>query len=113
MQPNEFAVTDKLFEAFRTYAASDKDDGLTAANVSSESDYARMRLREELATANYSTEAGVQVLLEADPQVLKAIDVMPQAGNLVAMPNERPHRDNEIGTSPDGERRVRLEHSEI
>ena len=38
-----------------------------------------MRLREELATANYSTEAGVQVLLETDPQVLKAIETMPQA----------------------------------
>ena len=38
-----------------------------------------MRIREELATANHSNEAGVQVLLENDPQVLKAIEVMPEA----------------------------------
>jgi hypothetical protein len=57
---------------------------LTAENVSSQSDYAKSRLRQELATANYSTEAGVQVLLESDPQVLKAIEVMPKAANLVA-----------------------------
>jgi hypothetical protein len=33
----------------------------------------------ELATANYSNEAGVQVLLENDPQVTKAVAAMPEA----------------------------------
>jgi hypothetical protein len=42
-------------------------------------DFAKTRLREELATANNSNEAGIQVLLEADPQVLKAIDSVAQA----------------------------------
>jgi len=82
VQTNEFAVTDRLLEAFRSFASSDKDNGLTAQNIALENDFARMRLREELATANYSNEAGVQVLLEADPQVLKAIEVMPQAVNV-------------------------------
>lgn len=84
IQPNEFAAGDKVFEAFRAFTLADKVNGLTAENISSEAEYARMRLREELATANYSTEAGVQVLLETDPQILKAIDSMPQANNLVA-----------------------------
>lgn len=83
LQPNEFGVSDKLFEAFRSFAAADTKSGLTAENVNSFADWARMRLRDEIATANYSNEAGVQVLLEADPQVLKAIEVMPQAGQLV------------------------------
>ncbi|MBK8464659.1 MAG: S41 family peptidase [Chloracidobacterium sp.] len=82
--PNEFLITDKLFEAFRSFSAADKANGLSAQNITSQLDYARTRLREEIATANYSNEAGVQVLLETDPQVLKAIEVMPQAGNLVA-----------------------------
>jgi hypothetical protein len=38
-----------------------------------------MRLREELVTATYSNEAGVQVLLEADPQLAKAVESMPEA----------------------------------
>ncbi|MEO7540095.1 MAG: S41 family peptidase, partial [Pyrinomonadaceae bacterium] len=84
LQPNEFNINDKIFEAFRTFAAADAKNGLTAANITSQSDYARTRLREELATAHYSTEAGIQVLLEADPQILKAMDVMPQASQLVA-----------------------------
>ncbi len=85
VQPQEFAVTDKLFDVFRTFAAADSTNGLTAQNVSSQSDHARMRLRQELATANYSTEAGVQVLLETDPQILKAIETMPQASSLITM----------------------------
>ncbi len=81
----EFAVGDKLFDAFRNFAASDAANGLTAANIASQADYAKTRLREELATANYSNEAGVQVLLETDPQVLKAIEVMPQATEVAAL----------------------------
>jgi carboxyl-terminal processing protease len=84
LQPGEFDVNDRLFEAFRLYAASDPDNGLTIANIDAQAEYAKRRLREELATANYSTEAGIQVLLEADPQVLKAIESMPQAQGLVA-----------------------------
>lgn len=85
VMPSEFVITDKMFEAFRAFTAADSANGLSAQNVSSQSDYAKMRLREEIATANYSNEAGVQVLLENDPQILKAIEVMPQAGNLVAL----------------------------
>jgi carboxyl-terminal processing protease len=84
VMPTEFTITEKLFEAFRNFSAADKTNGLSAENISSQADYAKMRLREELATANYSNEAGVQVLLENDPQILKAIEVMPKAGNLVA-----------------------------
>ncbi|MEP6787600.1 MAG: S41 family peptidase [Acidobacteriota bacterium] len=84
LQPGEFAVSEKVYEAFRNFASSDKENGLTSENIASQSDYARRRLREEMATANYSTEAGVQVLLESDPQLLKAIDSMPQASDLVA-----------------------------
>jgi hypothetical protein len=52
---------------------------LTVENINNQADYARTRIRQELATANYSNEAGAQVLLETDPQVVKAIEVMPQA----------------------------------
>lgn len=84
LQPNEFNITDKLFDAFRSFTVSEKANGLTAENITAQADHARMRLREELATANYSSEAGIQVLLESDPQILKAIDSMPKAGELVA-----------------------------
>lgn len=92
LQPNEFSVNDRLFEAFRTFSVAEPKNGLTAENINSMADYARTRLREEIATANYSTEAGVQVLLETDPQILKAIEVMPQASGLLAKNNIDPFK---------------------
>ncbi|MBV9240808.1 MAG: S41 family peptidase, partial [Acidobacteria bacterium] len=84
LQPGEFAVSDKLFDAFKSFAAADPKDGLTAENINSQADYAKTRLRQEIATATDSQEAGVQALLETDPQVLKALEVIPQASGLVA-----------------------------
>ncbi len=80
----ELQISDKLFEAFKNFAVSEKENGLTAENVNSQAEYARTRLRQELATANYSNEAGAQVLIEVDPQILKAIESMPEATKLAA-----------------------------
>lgn len=82
LAPNEFQVTDRMLDAFRSFAASDKVYGLTSENIGAQLEYARTRIREELATAHYSTEAGVQVLLEVDPQIAKAIESMPEAAKL-------------------------------
>jgi carboxyl-terminal processing protease len=84
IEPGDLAVNDKLFEAFRNYTIAEKANGLTAENINSQIDYAKSRLREELATANYSTEAGSQVLLEVDPQLMKAVEAMTEARKLVA-----------------------------
>jgi len=92
LQPNEFAVSDKLFAAFKDFAVVDPKNGLTADNVDSQADYAKTRLREEIATATYSSEAGVQALLEIDPQVQKAIEAIPQASGLVAKADMDPFR---------------------
>lgn len=84
IDPNDLQINDKLFEAYRSYAVANKDLALTTEAINSQIDYAKMRIREELATANYSNEAGAQVLLEKDPQVLKAIESMPEAQKLIA-----------------------------
>ena len=76
---NDLQISDKLYEAFKNFATADAKSGLTAENIDSQADYAKTRIRLELATANYSNEAGVQVLLETDPQVAKALEVMPDA----------------------------------
>jgi len=83
VQPNEFQIDNKLLDTFRAFVVKDKLSGLTAENINSQIDYAKSRLRDEIATANNSTEAGQQVLLETDPQVLKAIDAIPEAKKLL------------------------------
>lgn len=82
LAPTDFVVSDRLFETFRNFAIADNLLGLSAENVDSQLAYAKMRIREELATANYSSEAGSQVLLEGDPQVIKAIESLPEAARL-------------------------------
>ncbi len=84
VRPGDFAVSDKLFDAFIKFALADKESQLNEASVDEIAAYARSRIREELATANYSSEAGFQVLMENDPQVAKAIESMPEASKLVA-----------------------------
>ena len=80
---NTLLVNDKLFEAFRNYTVNDKASGLTAEHLNGQVDFAKTRIREELATANHSNEAGIQVLLEVDPQILKAVEVMPEARRML------------------------------
>ena len=76
---SDLLVNEKLVDAFRNFTIKDPKSGLTVENINSQLDYAKTRLRMELATANYSNEAGVQVLLENDPQVTKAVAAMPEA----------------------------------
>jgi carboxyl-terminal processing protease len=83
VEPTDLQINDKLLEAFRAFVAREKENGLSAENVNSQIDYVKSRIRQELATANYSDEAGRQVLLENDPQILKAIEVIPEARKLL------------------------------
>ncbi|HTK38918.1 MAG TPA: S41 family peptidase [Pyrinomonadaceae bacterium] len=79
IQPTDLTVGDRLYEAFKNWVVANKDNGLTAENLAGQTDYSKMRLREEMVTATYSNEAGVQVLLESDPQLSKAVESMPEA----------------------------------
>jgi carboxyl-terminal processing protease len=79
---DDLNVTEELYRRFIGFVSSDPKLGLTAANIESQSKYAKARIREQMATAKYSGEAGFQVLLENDPQVLKAIDAIPEAQKL-------------------------------
>lgn len=80
---SKIVVSDELFAAFKKFVAADKRSGLSLSDVDGEAEWVRIRLREEIATALFSTEAGQQVLLEADPQVLKAVEAMGEAKKLV------------------------------
>ena len=82
LQPTDYEINDRILEAFREFVVRDKESGLSTENLDTQLDFARMRLRDELVTAAYSTELGQQVLLQQDPQVLKAIDVLPEAKKL-------------------------------
>ncbi|HEX8069092.1 MAG TPA: S41 family peptidase [Pyrinomonadaceae bacterium] len=82
-RPTDYPVTDRVFEAFQAYVQRHPDLGLTAAQVKAEADYARIRLREEVLTAAFGTEAGARALLDSDPQLLRALEAFADARHLV------------------------------
>jgi len=78
----DLKISDALFESYISYTVGDKKNGLTRANIETHAGYVKSKLREQIATAKYSSEVGIQVLLENDPQVLKAVDAVPEARKL-------------------------------
>ncbi len=83
VKPNEFEVSDDLLSKYTAFTIADQENGLTAANIKDQSGYAKARIRELIASAKNSSEAGQQVFLESDPQILKAIEALPDAAKLI------------------------------
>jgi carboxyl-terminal processing protease len=75
----DLPVNERVFEAFRDFARRDPESGLTAAQLDAEADYARLRLRDDLITAAYGGDASGRFLLESDPQLLRALELLPEA----------------------------------
>ncbi|HEY0404223.1 MAG TPA: S41 family peptidase [Pyrinomonadaceae bacterium] len=78
----EYPVTDKVMEAFVSFIKRDATQGLQPAQVEGETDFARLRLREEIITAAFNSDAGTRVLLDSDPQTLRALEALPDAKRL-------------------------------
>jgi carboxyl-terminal processing protease len=78
----QLPVTERLVTRFREYVRERQDDNLTPVQADADPDYVRLRLGEEIATAAEGSEAATRVLLEHDPQLLRALEAMPQAKQL-------------------------------
>lgn len=78
-RPNELAVTDAVIAAFRDFARRDTQSGLTLSQIDAELEFVRLRLREELVTAAYGGDAAGRFLLESDPQLARAIELLDEA----------------------------------
>jgi carboxyl-terminal processing protease len=78
----DFPVSDRVVEAFKEFVRTDALSGLTIAQLDEELEFVKLRLREEIITAAFSNDAGARVLLDSDPQVLRAIEALPDAKRL-------------------------------
>ncbi len=82
---SEFPINERVLEAFRTFVRNDAESQLTANHLEEDLDFVKLRLREEIVTAAFSNDAGVRVLLDSDPQVLRALEALPDAKRLAEM----------------------------
>lgn len=81
-RPADFPITDRVLEAFRNFARKEPPQGLQATQIDSDLEFVKLRLREEIITAAFGSDAGQRVLLESDPQILRGFEVLPDAKRL-------------------------------
>jgi len=78
----DYPINERVVEAFRSFIRTDTESHLTSPQLDEQMDFVRLRLREEIVTAAYSNDAGARVLLDSDPQVLRALEALPDARKL-------------------------------
>jgi carboxyl-terminal processing protease len=88
----DYPINERVIEAFRSFVRTDTLSQLTTAQLDEEIEFVKLRLREEIVTAAYSNDAGARVLLDSDPQVLRAIEALPDAKRLAESAREEPSR---------------------
>ena len=81
----DYPINERVMEAFRNFVRTDVESQLTLANLDADTEFVRLRLREEIVTAAFSNDAGSRVLLDSDPQVLRALEALPDAKRLAEM----------------------------
>ncbi|MDQ5847261.1 MAG: S41 family peptidase [Acidobacteriota bacterium] len=81
----DYPINDRVMEAFRNFVRTDVESQLTLAQLDEDVDFVKLRLREEIVTAAFSNDAGARVLLDSDPQVLRALEALPDAKRLAEM----------------------------
>jgi carboxyl-terminal processing protease len=79
---SDYPITDGVVEAFRAFVRTRSDAGLSTAQIDAELDYVKLRLRDEIVTAAYGPDDGARILLDSDPQVLRAVEALPDAKRL-------------------------------
>jgi carboxyl-terminal processing protease len=94
IKPEEYPVTDNLFKAFKSFVAADETFKLKDTQLDRSRDFIARQMRYDIATAAYGTVTASQVQIVDDPQVAKAIEVLPRAKELsvAAMRGRNPER---------------------
>jgi carboxyl-terminal processing protease len=82
LRQSDYAVTDGVVKAFREFVQRDGNLGLQPAQIDEEMDFVKLRIREEMVTAAFASDAGARVLLDSDPQILRALEALPEAKRL-------------------------------
>jgi len=85
LEPEDYKVTDAMFRAFRDFVAADPAFKVTTAMVDRNRAFLENEIRFNLVTAAHGRVIGDRVFItSADPQVSKAVDVLPKARDLTS-----------------------------
>ena len=76
-----FQVTDEVMQEFRNFL-NQKNVPYSEADLAQNADWVKWNLRSEMFTDAFGMEAGLKVHAEADPEVIQALQLLPQAKQL-------------------------------
>jgi carboxyl-terminal processing protease len=79
--PKDFQVNDAVLQDFRKFLADEKITYTEADFVASQ-DWVSSHIKAELFVSEFGQQEGLKVQAETDPQILKALDLLPQAKEL-------------------------------
>ncbi len=83
LQPTDFLVTDALLKQFREFAVQQPRYNISGALVDQNRSFVELQLRYNIATAAYGRTMADRVFVTADdPQIARAIEVLPRARDL-------------------------------
>jgi carboxyl-terminal processing protease len=82
LEPADFPMNDLVFDAFKDYVAKDANWKTFAPVLDRNRSFIEQQIRFQLATAAFGTVSAVQVLTREEPQIAKAIEVVPRARDL-------------------------------
>jgi len=77
----DFQIDDQTMQAFRQFLNEEKIP-FNEQELNEVSDWVKMNIKSELFVAEFGQQEGLKVRAEADPQVNKALDLLPQAKTL-------------------------------
>jgi hypothetical protein len=80
IKTKDFEITDNVYQAFKNYAVQKYK--VPANQIDKEKEFVIRTLRSELVTAAYGSQTSFQVFNEYDNQLLRAIELLPQAKQL-------------------------------
>jgi carboxyl-terminal processing protease len=85
--PTDFPVTSALFSAFKEFVAKDATWKSLVPQLDRNRSFVESQLRWDIVTVAYGSVTALQVLTKEDPQVAKAVEVVPRARELAMSAN--------------------------
>ncbi len=82
LQGTDLPMNDAVFNAFKEYVARDANWKTFAPALDRNRAFIEQQVRFQLATAAYGTVTALQVVTKEDPQIAKAIEIVPRARDL-------------------------------
>ena len=90
----ELVITEEIISDFKEYLRS-RNIEFTEKDISNSADYIKRRIKEEVYNSSFGLQEGYKVGIQGDRQVLKALEVLPEAQSLMTSGRIKPAMQNQ------------------